>query len=415
MKWYDWIQYGVLVMMAVAIPIAWHYALWVASVLGLVTIIKVIAQRKVWNPSLGTLHQVALCGPVVYWLVLALSLLWSSDIATGLEVLRLKAVLLIFPICLLLSDTTYLTSRHLRGLGYALLTGAVCTFLYFIVNAGIEVSKGMEFKSFQNTFYSPGRSGVDHHAYIALYTVVAMAFVYHELFRHWKELKGWLRIVLIVSLLLIINHTVIVNSRAGMLVMGLTVVACVVHLVIMQHSWKLGLLVGLLAAAFIVAATQFMPGYVDRIASTVEHAEDDARTFINRSNLHAFTASPIVGYGVGDYHAVQIQHYTADAFEAGIKAEYNAHNQYMESLVSAGVLGLLSLLFFLLTPLFVAWRRHSPQSFLLAVLTGIVMFNLLFESMLERQMGLLFIGPLFAVMVLILSVEENKFVQSSKS
>ena len=52
---------------------------------------------------------------------------------------------------------------------------------------------------------------------------------------------------------------------------------------------------------------------------------------------------------------------------------------------------------------------------MLAVLTGIVMFNLLFESMLERQMGLLAIGPLLAVMVLIMSVEENKFARLEKS
>ena len=96
-------------------------------------------------------------------------------------------------------------------------------------------------------------------------------------------------------------------------------------------------------------------------------------------------------------------------------AGFNAHNQYMESLLAAGVAGLLALLLFLLMPLAIALRTRSQRCFVVALFSAIVMFNLLFESMLERQMGLLFVGWLFSVMVLILSVEENKFARSSKS
>ena len=414
MKWYDWMQYGVLLLVAFAVPNSWRCGLWVAMLLGLVTIIKMIAQRKVGNPVLKRPLRVALFAPIAYWLLLAISLLWSDDLATGLTLLHLKAVMLIFPVCFLLSDTSYLTTCHLRGVGYALLTGVVAAFLYFLVSAGIGMQqKGVGFVEFQNSFYSHERNGVYHHAYIALYAVVVMAFVYHELSVHWKELGWWLRGLLICVLLLVVCYTVLVNSRAGMLAMGLTAVACVAHLVVTRRNWKLGLVVGLLVVAAFIAVIKLMPGYVDRLASTVENVHSDARTHINRTNWHAYLGSPVLGYGAGDYHSVQVANYGAEGFEFGESAGFNAHNQYMESLLSTGIPGLLALLFFLLSPLCVALR--SRRIFLVALLTAIVMFNLLFESMLERQMGLLFIGLLFPLIVLIMSVEENKFVQSEKS
>ena len=71
-----------------------------------------------------------------------------------------------------------------------------------------------------------------------------------------------------------------------------------------------------------------------------------------------------------------------------------------ETLLAVGVVGLLLLMLYLLMPLLCAVRRKDV--FWQALfLTGILLFNLLFESMLERQMGLLFIGYLLPLLVLI--------------
>ena len=415
MKWYDKLQYGAMLLMAAAVPQGWHYGLWAATLLGGVTIIKMVAQHKVGNPALDKTLRWAMLGAVVYWLVLAVSLLWTRDLATGGTVLYLKAVLLIFPLCFLLSDTSYLTPCRLRGVGFALLVGVVGAFLYFLIRAGIAMHHGVSFMSFNSIFYNRENDIVYHHAYIALYAVIAMVFVYHLLSSHWKELKWWLRGLLVVALLMLISYTVMVNSRAGVLAMGLAAFACVIHLAFSHRSWLLGIGIALLVTGGIVAATKLMPGYVDRIFSTVENVEDDARTSINRANFHAVMQSPVIGYGVGDYHAVQVAKYGDEGFDYGVTAGFNAHNQYMESLLSAGIPGLLALLNFLLVPIFVALKRRSRYGFLSAVMIGVVMFNLLFESMFERQMGLQFIGYLYTIMVLIMSVEENKFAQSKKS
>ena len=416
-RWYDNMQYAAMWLAVCSIPLNWRLALWMSLLLLVATVVKMVAGRHVGNPSLSRPLRWALCTPMVYWGVLALSLLWSTDAATGLAALRLKAVMLVWPLCLLLSDTSYLTSRHLRGLGYALLLGLGAAFAYFAAKAGGAMLDGMSLSEFQNAFFGMERRDagrVYHHAYIALYAVVALVFVYHDLATRWNTMRPWLRWLLILAVPILICYVVVVNSRAGMLAMGLAGLACVVHLAVTHRSWKLGLGIGLLLVVGVVAATRLVPSYSNRIASTLENVESDARTDINRSNWHAYCQSPLLGYGVGDYRARQVEQYGADDFDYGANASYNAHNQYMESLMAAGIPGILALLMLLLAPVVVAWRQRSAHRFLVVMITVIVMFNLLFESMLERQMGLLFVAALVGVMTLILSVEKNKFAQSEK-
>ena len=68
-------------------------------------------------------------------------------------------------------------------------------------------------------------------------------------------------------------------------------------------------------------------------------------------------------------------------------------------MLAVGVVGLILLMLYLLMPLVCAVRRKAVFWQVL-FLTGIILFNLLFESMLERQMGLLFIGYLPPLLVL---------------
>lgn len=409
-SWYNTLQYIVLLLTAAAVPIHWRVGLLFALLLVITTLVKILAQHKAGNPMVSRPSFWALLGSAIYWVVSAISLLWSHDIVTGQEVLLRNAVLLCFSLCLLISDTSYLTSRLLRGIGYALVVATCGTFVYFLVKAGVATAQGVDFVSFYEDFYSHSRNGYRHHAYIAMYAVVAMVFVYHELYTYWKELTVWHRCLLLFSMALLLSYVVLVNSRAGMIVMGVSMLTCIVHLLVTKRSWKLGVGIAALLLFSIVGVTKSIPTYADRVSETVANVEEDIRYTVYRCNWQAIRSNPVVGYGVGDAHAIQVETYKNEGFNMGAQAGLNAHNQYMESMLQAGLLGVLSLLFFLLSPLVVALCRHSRYTFVIAVFTCIVMMNLLFESMLERQMGLLFIGGLYAVMALMMCVEEKKAI-----
>ena len=411
-KWYDWMQYAAMLLMAAAMPIAWRLGLLAAVILAGTSFVKLVIERRVPNPALDKPLRWAMWLALVYLLCCLVSVFYSSDTAVAWEVMGRKVVLLIFPLCFLLTDTGYLNTRRMRNLGYALLFSMVGVFLFFACKALIDVSHGATWTRVTSLAFDRR-----HHAYTSLYAVTALVFVYNELRLHWSEMKGWLRGVMIASTAMVILYTMLVNSRAGFLSLVVAAVCCVLHLALHHHRVKAALVVGILVTAEIIGAS-FLPGHTNRFEGTVVDAtrvDADTRIQIYVSSTHAAKKQLLFGYGVGDYRSDLWEMYCEDEFLDGINHRLNAHNQYFETLLSVGLVGLTVMMLWLLIPLWIAWRRCHRCFFEIALLTSIVLFNMLFESMLERQMGLLFIAYLIPIMVLILSMQENKFGRTEKN
>ena len=412
--WYNKMQYFAMLIMAAIMPISWWLGLWTAGLLAVTSFLKLVVQRHIGNPALGRGLRWALYAILAYWVVYAVSMLYSTDLAMAKGIMERKSVLLIFPLCFLLTDTSCFTPRHARGVGYALLVSMITVILYFIGRSVLGWMRGADMTQILTV---EGNFDPRHHSYVALYATIAGIFAYYELFSRWKKLNVLRRIFLVVALLLLVCYIVIVDSRAGILAMVLVAICCVLQQIVRYRRWWLALVAFLSLLVFFVGIPRVFPAHQNSITETVRGimergAKGDYRLTINRASVETFKEKPLFGYGVGDYYEIFAEKCKK---EAEGWAATNTHNQYMESLLAAGIPCLLALLLFLATPICVAVKKHSRYVFPLAMVTGVVMFNLLFESMLERQMGLLFIGYLATVMVLILSAEENKFCRMRKS
>ena len=411
MKWYNTLQFAAMMLMAAAVPVSMNIGIWAAILLAGCSGVKMVAERHIGNPSLSRHARIALAAPILYWLVVFVSALLSPDRAYGLSLAWLKATLLVFPLCFLLTDTSYLRPTHLRLVFYALLLSCLAVFAYFLVLAIGKLADGNPASAVFNDSFD-----TRHHTYVAMYVVSALAFVLYELLRHRHSLRPWMRWGLAASTPVLITYVMIVNSRAGLIVLwGVVALAMLDG---MRQCWWKSLLITDCLVLCIVGSSALLPGHTNRISQTyssvTEASKDgsvdgDARIDITRSALHRVAQRPLLGYGTGNYRGSLVEQYDIDDFKDGAQARYNAHNQYMESLLSAGVFGLLALLFFLFSPLGLACVRARSATLATLFATGIVAGNLMVESMLERQMGLLFIGYFMAVMVLVVSGEENKF------
>ena len=412
--WYDKLQLAVMILMAAAMPISWQLGLWVALALAGVSLVKVVAQRRIGNPALGRGLRWSLIAVLVYWCLLAMTAFYSTDTANAWYILGHKAVLLIFPLCFLLSDTSYLTLRRLRWLGYALLAAAVGVFLFFAAKSLPAIIGGASITS----CIGEGAFDPRHHSYYAFYAAVALSFAYFELAYFWPQLRGWLRGLLIASIPMLVAYIIAVDSRAGILSVVLIVVFVVLHQAIRFRR----LLVAIVAALLLVGGgvgLTLLPGYNNPITDTISKLRadrgGDARVLITRSAWHVAKEDILVGHGVGDYKSLLVARYDTDGYQDILDPNLNAHNQFMETLLAAGIVGLLALLAMLFLPFLLAWHARGDCLSVVSLFTALITFNLLFESMLERQMGLLFIGYFLSVMVLIMSVEENKFGRVPKS
>ena len=415
MKWYNKLQFITMILAVAGVAIDWRFGLWMSVLFSWASLIALVAQivveRRAYNIALRAPLRWGLFAMIAYWLMLLASVLYSADLSAATKVLNLKCTLLFFPLAALLTNTSWLTTKHLRALGYAMVLGLLGLFLY---DCGIAVGKMAN----GATLASVTRIEFDarHHTYTAAYLAIALLFIYHELYTRWKELPRWWRTLLLVTSALFILFTIIVNSRAGMLVLYAIEAFCILHFAVTRRRWGWAALLAVLLAGYTLGMEKALPGHQERVAQTVSDVTSDVRLKIYKNDLDVSMGSPVVGYGAGDY----IQHLDDNYASKGMNYHYNAHNQYLETMLSIGVIGLALFLVWLLWPLLIAWlglRRgnvSAPVFWFVFMATFCVAFNFLFESMLERQMGLLFVGPLMSIITLIISNEQNKFGQLPK-
>ncbi len=407
-------------LLAVAgVAVGWHVGLWVLMFFGGVAIVCLVAQlatqHRIGNRALQAPQRWGLFGMMAYWLLLLVSTLYSNNMEVAGTLLILKGTLLVFPLTFLLLDTSWLKQRHLRAVGYALVLTMFGSFLYY---CGVGVGKlldGASMTKVTGMMFDPR-----HHAYTALYLDVALVFIYYELYTFWHELPRWWRVLLIVAVPLFIAYLLMVNSRAGMLVLYAAEVFAVLHFAFTRRRWGMAVLLAVLLGGYTVGMEHALPGHDARVAETLDDISADGRMRIYNADIKATMDSPIIGFGAGNYHDRLRQQYGANGWQKGEEHGYNAHNQYLETTLAIGFVGLAVLLFWLLWPLWLSWRGlrkgivRGPVFWLILMLTFCVAFNFMFESMLERQMGLLFVGPLMTIMALIINVEKNKFGQLTK-
>ena len=409
MKWYNTLQF---IMLCITLPIValdWQLGLWSTMAFGVATVVKIVAEKKVGNPSLDTTIRVTLCTVAVFWLCYVVSVLYSQNVDRALTVVSRKAVMLIVPLCILLSDTSYLKRDHLRVMFYGLLVVIGGMFFYNL---------------FTNTFEER------NHTYVALYILPTVGFIYSELTQHREVMPLWQKLMLYAAALMTIVFIIYIDSRAGILCLYGVEVLCALHFA-QKSGWRKGVLLALLSVGLTFTAEKTLPNHNSRlpiaslastqavetndgtVADTVTTTEpaygkyNDARMAINVTAVKTVAGSPVFGYGVGDYDTVLTERYGTEGYPSLKEQQLNAHNQYTETTLAIGIVGLATMLWWLVMPLCVAWRRKAGFWPVL-VLTFIVMFCLLFESMLERQMGMQFISLLYALMILIMVVDQGK-------
>jgi O-antigen ligase len=79
-----------------------------------------------------------------------------------------------------------------------------------------------------------------------------------------------------------------------------------------------------------------------------------------------------------------------------VAADYNPHNQFIQTGVEIGIPGLLILLSILVTGFYFAWKHRN---WLLLILLSDLAFNALFESMLQRSSGIVFFTLMSCILV----------------
>lgn len=338
--------------------------------------------KKVWLPFL------VFAGFYIFHLI---GMLYTENISLGITDLTEKLSLILFPFLFAKAKPI---GRNFRR--YAIIAFAIgCGFSVIIsfIISGVAYSKTGNIGEFYMSEFSP----FFHPSYFSMYMNLAIAILL-TVVTHFKFSR--LQLVLLWGLILFLSLSLVFpTSKMGFVVFTFLIAFFLLKWATQKAFFKLNTILLLLVGVSTFAFIKFDPVARDRINSAVEYAEGErepsevnqiesnaARIYAWKATLGEIKKHPF-GVGTGDVNVVLENHFREKGLDDLADRGLNPHNQYLQSAMAIGIPALLWFLFSLVYP----FRKIiKTKDWLYAFFLCSIGLNLVVESMLEKQSGIVF-------------------------
>jgi len=233
-----------------------------------------------------------------------------------------------------------------------------------------------------------------HVAYLASYFVFSVIINY-ELICQTTAKKY--RLLYSISLFFSVLSIFFADSKAGILIF-ISLIIAISFIKVFQKSKLLAMLILVVSILFsgvvIMKNERFktmFDGYVSykkSVSGNKEYTESTTeRIMIWDAAIKLIQDDFWIGIGTGDVKIELEKEYLKLGYDNPARLHLNAHNNYLETLLATGIIGLLSLLAIFFIPMYI---QSSTMTIIYNSFIYIVASNILFESMFNTQAGVLF-------------------------
>lgn len=327
---------------------------------------------------------------IAFFLLHFIGLLYSDNVRNGLFEIEKKVSFLIFPLLILPltlknTDTLKILLSFISAcivLSLLFLEGAISHYLQtgdpeFFILHNLSAATGM------------------HRVYASMYFLFC---VYILFYLQKKEFFNFKYSGFFLSGL-IIYFTVFIFLMTSRMMVVLTVISLIglfTFNLIQTKKWlsnlvMLGLII-LIGASLLLfnerSRTIMRETYsnLDKGNSEANFTGPNMRIEIWKNTIQLIQKNPL-GVGTGDAQDQLYSSYVSSNFRWGIHNNFNAHNQYLQTLLELGIIGLLILLLYLLRPVLIGLKE---KQYLFLGLILLFSCACLSESMLATQKGVVF-------------------------
>lgn len=364
--------------------------------------------------------------PVFFFLLILLSAFLSKDIRTGFIQVEKNLLFILIPFVL------YLLS-YKRKTDYSLLFKVFVTanFIVTLLLIFVGISRVLNGDSSEVMFFHEFSSFLDlHPVYIALNTSISIFYVTQNYLDDSiaKNRKGFL----VVALLFYFFVVLFLCASKAVIFVFIVLYIFQLFIVFRKTKTKLFALVGItiVSIGFFSlpkVSGRFIEGLHFNIAAFQPTEKiENAKVFTNNEKeeisdlelrylmlkiglFHVVQENKwLWGYGIGDVQHHIDYYYMVYGLAPGWFEGYNLHNQYLQYLVSYGLLGTVFFLVYLVYSVNFALRTKNRVYLLFLVL---VICIFLFESLLSRNKGIVFF-LFFNTLFIIQSLDENRFIRN---
>lgn len=356
---------------------------------------------------------------VALYIVYGVGMLWSEDLKYGLNDLIIKLPLLIVPVLCFFLPKRFVTRKRLWIYSSAFIAGLLVVLFECLIKGLANAFSGEGF-AIEYIFYTR-LSGGYHVTYLSLFCLVALFVLYKiplsKLFSIDSKtsfvIKGMLFVVLDVFLILL-------SARIAFIGMILLHAGIAFDLFVFRKQYLKSLYLLLLIVSVIVLSSniktfnQRYENIEQKIATEQQGKEKkysdsiSQRTFIYSNISDLIKRSWLFGFGTGDSRNALENFYSEKNVSFG--RYLNAHNQFLQTAVATGVVGLLCLLMCFVSYVF-GFLRKNTYVFLFAV--AVIGLFMMTEAILERQAGVHFCAFAFCWFASFLRKTGNKKIRTA--
>lgn len=207
---------------------------------------------------------------------------------------------------------------------------------------------------------------INTHMIVNFYFNSSILGVWYLLTNNWKSLNIGYKIFLILSVFIFIFILSISEGRTGFLA-GIFVSITILFVELWKQKKKFGIIFLLIipwAAALLISTHQRMDS---------EDFRGEPRPFLWKSGWHVVKENPVLGQGISTaqvkFDEAREIYQTEDYKQAWIESKHlDSHNQYIQTWMEFGIVGIVLLLYIYFAPFFIIHRKRLNLLLLFGIL-----------------------------------------------
>ncbi|MCB9196232.1 MAG: O-antigen ligase family protein [Flavobacteriales bacterium] len=356
---------------------------------------------SIWNFDKSFLRKKNALLIPVYFFVIVIGYLWSSNKGNALFEIELNLSFLLYPLILVISNIDFnnITNNILKSFLDGLLVSVILAF----INSAIHYFSSYDI----NEFFYDGLTFFHHSSYLSMYACFGVAILYYWSFHPNKN-----RYISPTTNAIIIGlfsiFTLFLMSKMGILLMLLVHLYSIGFWIVKHNKVVIGLIILTSTITFLVLAFSFNTSLNNRFKELLTYNEGEvisesssgARIIAWQGCIENFKAHPLIGVGTGDVNEALNEYYMKSGHPTLALKSLNAHNQFLHTLVKEGILGLVSLAFIIWLPFFKNSQNQETMK-LYVVFILIFLISCLTEAMLQTQSGIVFFAFFISIFSLL--------------
>jgi len=360
-------------------------------ILGANTLIQIIVNRN-FKPFYNKLF-IFFC---LFYVAHFVGVFYSANVHEAKLVIERKLSLIAFPI--ILFSAPRLTAKQTRTvlITFVLSCLLVCVACLLMAATMYASTPDVNFLSYHALSNNVGM----HAAYLSLYLCFCIGVLLYVYYSEAKAFSAVKKMLYTLALTVLFVMVMMLSSRLQilMLIVGISIYL-VYRLGLNKNIYKLisgTVLMVILLFGLILAFPKNRERFKEAISYNQEYSlskkwgEKQMRHLIWKSSMELIGEKPLIGFGTGDAQDKLQEVYKRNEYISLTyfkKTRFNAHNQFLETTIALGIIGLSILLLGIGLAIKNALRN---KNYLYIIFVSAFFISCLTESMLERQNGVIF-------------------------